>query len=406
MTGTHLLDAAIGIVFVILSFSLVASALNEALATALNWRGRMLRRGLFRLLERAGDSDLVDLPFPGRGRIARAELTQDVLADPAIRVLHGPRGLAAQLWDRIADRGRTAEERAAARAGRLPSAIPAESFARALVEALVRRVDLSAIGLAAPADLDTVRASVEEMGREADRILGAADGVLAALPLGPAMKSRLRDVVGRLSVTREIRARIDRLEGVPAEIEAELRGAVHQAETRLYGVLTELADWFDRAMERVSGWYVRRSRLVLFILGLAMAASVNVDLTRLAPRVMADADLRGALLDRAEDRLANGLPAGRPGREPADGAEGADQLIAEIGAAHGRLRDLPVSGGAGFGRSCFGSETWLGCAWQTFRATALVSWIVIALGCMMGGQFWYDFLGAVMRFKPVARRPA
>ena len=50
MTGLVLLDAAIGVIFVLLVFSLIASAVQEALASAFNSRAATLKRGVKQLL--------------------------------------------------------------------------------------------------------------------------------------------------------------------------------------------------------------------------------------------------------------------------------------------------------------------------------------------------------------------
>lgn len=42
-----------------------------------------------------------------------------------------------------------------------------------------------------------------------------------------------------------------------------------------------IEDWFDDQMDRVSGWYKRRTQIVLIVLGLALAAAFNVDTLRI-----------------------------------------------------------------------------------------------------------------------------
>lgn len=403
MTGSQLLDAAIGVVFVILSFSLVASALSEALATVLNWRGRMLRRGLFRLLEGAAASDLVDRVFPGAERMADARLTQALLADPAISVLHGPRGVLASLWDGLNGSRRGAAGRVEARAGRLPSAIPAASFARALVDTLARQVDLSDIAATdLPADAAGLSMLARRLEAGAGRILRSDAGPLARIVLAPDLKVQLRETVGSLAAVRELRARLDGRDGVQAEIEAELRDLVSSAEARLRAVLGDLEIWFDRAMDRVSGWYTRRSRLSLFVLGAALAASINASLISLGGGLLRDDDLRAALVARSQERVAAGMPKPRPNR----GTATVDDLTTTLDVARDRLTALPGRRGPGFGWSCAADENWPACVARTVRPGAVMSWLLIGLGCMMGGQFWYDFLGTVLRFRPAARSAA
>lgn len=401
MTGTQLLDATIGVIFVVLSFSLVASALAEALATILNWRGRMLRRGLFRLLE--GKNELVDLAFLGRRRLAGARLTQEVLGDPSLRVLFGPRSAVAQIWDKIVNWRRSPQERMAAGLGRLPSAIPSESFARALIDQLVRRIDLGTVAAERPVDLEALRVLIDRLRSAA---VTAGNELASDVPLAPALRAKVIEVVGLVAVARDLRARLSGSEGVQADLSAELDGVIRQADSRLHGVLSDLGHWFDQSMERVSGWYQRRTRLVLFLLGTGLAAAVNVNLIDLGARVLEDPSLRAALVERADATYTTSapapeqapLPAGRPGRE-ADpvGAVGAD-----FTAARDILTNLPGYGGAGLGWSCVQGQRTLDCIWQSLRFKSFLSWLLIGLGCMMGGQFWFDVLGAVLRFRPVA----
>lgn len=400
MTGTQLLDAAIGVVLVILSFSLIASALSEALATALNWRGRMLRRGLFRLLEGDAGADLVERSFPGKAGLRRARLTLAFLNDPAIRVLHGPRGALAILWDRLAGWRQDPDTRAAARLGRLPSAIAPGTFARALVDTLARQVDLTAVEPAVrPVDAAAVTALAGRLEAAADRALHASGSPLERMALAPDLKDRVRAVVGCLSALREIRARLDGGDTVQAGVKAELEGVLCKAETRLRGVLDDLGTWFEQAMERVSGWYVRRSRLALFALGVVMAASVNTNLAGLGGNILQDDGLRTAVIEEARKRAESGLPPVRP----APDGEAVEDLRAGMGAARDRLAALPGRGGPGFGWSCAPGETWIACARRGVQLGAVISWLLIGLGCMMGGQFWYDILGSVLRFRSSAR---
>src|SRR5688500_8638524 len=65
-------DAVVAVAFLLFFLSVVAAAATELLASALNWRGRMLRQGLERALGPERAAALYD--------------------SPRLRMLHGPRG--------------------------------------------------------------------------------------------------------------------------------------------------------------------------------------------------------------------------------------------------------------------------------------------------------------------------
>jgi hypothetical protein len=53
-------------------------------------------------------------------------------------------------------------------------------------------------------------------------------------------------------------------------------------------------DWYNSAMDRVSGWYKRRTQILISVLGFAIAIAMNVDCIRIAKRLTARRLLRAA----------------------------------------------------------------------------------------------------------------
>lgn len=407
MIGSDLLDAAIGVIFVILTFSLIASALQEAIASLLNLRGRLLRRGIFRIVEGARDTDILDVPWLTAARLRRADLAMDVLTDPAIRILHGPRGLFARLWDKIIGWRRTEAERALAALGRLPDAIPPESFANAVVQSLLKRIDLSRIDHAEGLSSANVAAAgaalrtlVEDLSAEADRALDVVRGLVASLQMGPADQDRLTRVLKDLSVARAVEQRLAQIDTRTTGLEEEVERLLFAAETRMKEEAREIGRWFDQSMDRLSDWYASRTRIALFVIGAALAMAINLDLSVFATRLVTNDALRAEVLERATVRTREPIETGS-GSASEDPVERAAEALRR---AETELSALPGYGGAGLGRRCGGAESWISCTWRALSFGAVLSWLLIGLGCMTGGQFWYDALGAVIRLRPVAAR--
>jgi hypothetical protein len=63
-----------------------------------------------------------------------------------------------------------------------------------------------------------------------------------------------------------------------------------------------LERWFEGAMDRVSGWYKRRSQKIIFALGLATALLLNVNTVLIARSLSTSASVREALVGVAEQR--------------------------------------------------------------------------------------------------------
>ena len=62
----------------------------------------------------------------------------------------------------------------------------------------------------------------------------------------------------------------------------------------------EIAGRFDTAMDRVTGWYVRQTKLVLFVIGFSLAVVTNFDVIRYAGDLVKNEDLRAKIVAQAE----------------------------------------------------------------------------------------------------------
>lgn len=324
MTGFVLLDVAIGVIFTLLAFSLVASSVQEALAAVLNWRGRILRRGLLRLLEGGDkDSDLVSTTFFEKGTAEKAKLTAAFLLDPSIRALHGPKSIVGRFWDYLAgDRRKTdAQDQtevktsaALAGLGRLPSTIPADTFSRALVDTLANMVRQSSAEELKELKLSVEDGSPEEVARAAEELALSLSKTIDAkfkdvaklidgLPMPEDLRSKLTRAVRSVSVTQELQQRLDRLNVALDEAAKALQARIDAANVALDEGLEQIGAWFDTSMERVTGWYVRRAKYVLFATGLVLAMAMNFNLIGYAGQLINDDALRSKVVAQAASAI-------------------------------------------------------------------------------------------------------
>ncbi|MBS0266336.1 MAG: hypothetical protein JSS02_30680 [Planctomycetes bacterium] len=79
------------------------------------------------------------------------------------------------------------------------------------------------------------------------------------------------------------------------------RADVTQGVTDLQKFQTQIENWFNHAMDRVSGWYARRTRLVSLALAVGIIAILNVDTVRICRALGNDSTLRAAVVKAAEN---------------------------------------------------------------------------------------------------------
>lgn len=255
--GTELLNVAIGMAFVYLVMSLIASAMLEVVESWLRTRAKYLWQGLGEIL---GDGH-------ARGRVAQFMSRGD---DKKSRRKDAKKGLWARFMATPVEEKGTVTlaefyqhpiiggmyygsyASATHKAGRrkLPAYIPRESFSTAVIDLVSRK----------------------NKNPNASAMQALRNGV-AALPA-----------------------------------DAPVRQAL-EAMTRLAGddvtlVQKKLEEWYDGAMERVTGWYKRHSQVMLLAIGLGLAWSVPMDSWLLAKDLLHNEPKRQALVKAASDYVA------------------------------------------------------------------------------------------------------
>ena len=83
------------------------------------------------------------------------------------------------------------------------------------------------------------------------------------------------------------------VEGIQNEqVRTALIHAIDTAGGDIDAVTANLETWFDNAMDRVSGWYKRRSQRIIFALGLGTALLLNVNTITVAQSLLTSYNLK------------------------------------------------------------------------------------------------------------------
>jgi hypothetical protein len=252
LTGLPALDMAIGLAFIFLLMSLLATTVQEQIAAVLALRSSTLLRGLRNMLENDADApsgESADAPSaenqPGPSTDP-AGLVESLYRHPLIRSLYKP--------GRFVPRRKTKNgEDTLWKYGRLPSYIAPRSFALALLDTL-------APDAMAPDEAGTPRSS--------------------------------------LDVVRAVRTKINEA-GLPAGVKRQLITLVDEARGDIDAVRKNLEEWFDDSMARVSGWYKRHTQLILLPIALAITLGLNANALTIGDRLWKDTALRAAIVQQA-----------------------------------------------------------------------------------------------------------
>lgn len=354
-----MLDVAIGLTFVYCLLSIVCSAVNEAIEAWLKVRASNLARGLEEMLD---DPDLV----------------KKLYQHPLIASLYSGRYTAIAAKNLAVNPAPT----------NLPSYIPSADFAKALVDILLQ--DNAAV----PAATHAAATATESMAQanaarslndpQADQLQAAAEAAAA--------RARLAGNPSVLIASSTL----------PATAKAALSSLANPPQVDLTKLQSEIENWFNSTMDRVSEWYKRRTQT--FILGLAFALAVllNVDTVVLLRTLSQNEEARAAMVAAALQRSQAESAAAAGAVNPLDplqaaqqatkaAADSLNQAVAELDQAK-----LPIG--------------WTASAWSALNERPL-RWVNKLLGVLLttfaislGADFWFNLLNKFVSVRS-SRKP-
>ncbi len=203
---------------------------------------------------------------------------------------------------------------------------------------------------------------------------------------------------------------------IPPNVQTAVNTFIAKAPGDAAQLQANLEDWFNTGMDRVSGWYKRRTQWIILGLGLAIAIGLNADTVKIAQSLANDSSLRKGLVAAAQARA--GQPLTDPNAATATQVQikqYTDQLNS-IGLPFGwREADLPpvpfpaaVAGQSWFEHTLLTAEA-LATLIVLLLYTHLFGWLITAAAISMGAPFWFDLLGKVISvrstLKPDAGKP-
>lgn len=149
--------------------------------------------------------------------------------------------------------------------------------------------------------------------------------------------------------------------------------------------------WYDTVMERISGWYKRRSQFVLFLVGLFYACAMNIDALQLSQRLWSDSALTAQLVQKAESVTPAAAPA--PNTTPLDQAKQAKaqaQTVAALPIGWPSARFDNISGFYAISVALF---------------FAVLGWTATAFAASLGSPFWFDGIGWLLALRGTGAKP-
>jgi hypothetical protein len=317
MSITILLNVLLGLFLTWSLLSLSSMEIQEWISARFKWRSRMLEKTLGKMLT---DSTLVDL-FYNHPLIRSLYTGKNNDSKPS----YIPAGQFSQVMvDLLSTTGTEASliqqqlYKLYSEAQRLPNKNRIVAHQRlSLMLGLTRKALVSETGEEACAEiLGTVKNDLLTMGQDIPRLQGSVDSLFDTLRV---QKQIINDALINLSfkadssrdeTINKIRAGVTALSITHPQLKQTLYAimnsmpqSITKKENELGLVCKNIEEWFNNAMDRLTGWYKRRCLITTLFVGIFLAVIVNVDSINLVSRLWREPDLRFAILRNIESIL-------------------------------------------------------------------------------------------------------
>ncbi len=168
-----------------------------------------------------------------------------------------------------------------------------------------------------------------------------------------------------------------------------------EAEQNINKTHQNIGKWYDESMNRVSGWYKRKSHQLILFTAAVIAILFNVDTIHIADTLYHDSALRSGLVAAAEEAAKQPI-----GQNP----EGSKKIIKEINAELEKLR-LP------FGWSLEKRINLLNVV-EEITIDKIPIWLtkifglaITAVALSLGAPFWFDILNKFINIRSAGKKP-
>ena len=150
-------------------------------------------------------------------------------------------------------------------------------------------------------------------------------------------------------------------------------------------------NWYNSAMDRVSGWYKKRTQYILLGIGLIIAVAVNADSILIAKTLYVDPGMRSAVVASATNLLTTGSKTvdGATPTAPENLSDLRNKLTL-LNTEMDAVRDAETTTLLPIGWK--GRFNWR----AVFLGPAIPGWLLTGIALSLGAPFWFDLLNKFM----------
>jgi hypothetical protein len=181
---------------------------------------------------------------------------------------------------------------------------------------------------------------------------------------------------------QQIRSGVQKIQD--EQVKQALTSLIDHSHEDVVMLRTHLEGWFNDSMDRVNGWYKRKVRKIVLVLGLILTVILNADTLGIAQTLWNSPTLRSAVVSAAQDY------SGHQGTQSTFAGE-VQEVASNLNTLQAAYPPLGWTVVPSSGRD------WV---------RAIVGLLLTTLAVSLGAPFWFDVLNKFMDFRAAGKPPA
>lgn len=165
-----------------------------------------------------------------------------------------------------------------------------------------------------------------------------------------------------------------------------------------------IEQWYDDAMERVSGWYKRKSQVIVLALSIIITILFNADTITIVKKLYTDEALRAGMVKAAEVIVKE--ESDKIDQQNKDESQDQQEMN-----SYDLLTDIKRAVESDKIRMPIGWEgvssvkTFLMSFFASLNIVHIVGWLFTAFAVSLGAPFWFDTLNKFVNIRSVGKKP-
>ena len=174
-------------------------------------------------------------------------------------------------------------------------------------------------------------------------------------------------------------------------VQRALLAFIDQADGNVHRFRRSVETWFDNTMDRVSGWYKRRTQIALIVIALVVTILINADALQIGRSLWSDDAVRASVVAQAQKAVSANQATNDVGTSAAKGKDTLSEQVADV-----KSLQLPL------GWSTDPADPrWFDSFWGALGK--LLGLLATTIALTLGAPFWFDLLGRVSRVRTTGK---